>query len=484
MTDTRPGIVSYGAYLPVWRLDRRRIGEALGGASGSGTRSVAAYDEDVTTMAVAAAACAVDAAPAGPPLGGVLLATADPPYLDKTNATVIHAALGLDPAAGAFDVGGAVRSGVGALLTAPGLGDRWLAILSDRRGGLPGGADESGGGDGAAAFLFGTGDSVVARPLGRGFGTAEFLERWRVPGADHARVWEERFGEHVYVPLGEQSFGAALKDAGLTPSDVDHLIVTGVHARAARRLRTSLGVRPDAVVDDLTGVVGNTGTAHPGVLLADVLDRAAPRDVVAVTVLADGAATLLWRATDALPAWRAARRPGSAVRDHVAGPVREVTYPTFLGWRGHLRREPPRRPDPVTPAAPPSFRREAWKFAFTASRCVGCGHRDLPPERVCLRCGAVDQMAPEPLAAARATVATFTVDRLAYTPNPPLVAVVLDFDGGGRYRGEMTDLDPDAVAVGDRVEMTFRLISVTSGIRNYFWKAKPVRVPERAEEVS
>jgi hypothetical protein len=48
----------------------------------------------------------------------------------------------------------------------------------------------------------------------------------------------------------------------------------------------------------------------------------------------------------------------------------------------------------------------------------------------------------------------------------------------------MTDVDPATVAVGDRVEMTFRLISTTRGIRNYFWKARPQRFTEPAQEVS
>ena len=47
--------------------------------------------------------------------GALLFATASPPYLEKTNATAIHAALGLRPGRGAYDVGGAVRSGFGAL---------------------------------------------------------------------------------------------------------------------------------------------------------------------------------------------------------------------------------------------------------------------------------------------------------------------------------------------------------------------------------
>jgi uncharacterized OB-fold protein len=92
-----------------------------------------------------------------------------------------------------------------------------------------------------------------------------------------------------------------------------------------------------------------------------------------------------------------------------------------------------------------------------------------------MNCGAVEEMRDERLAETPATVATFTVDRLAFTPNPPLVAAVVDFDGGGRYRCEVTDVDPAAIAIGDRVEMTFRRISVADGIRNYFWKARPIR---------
>ena len=42
-----------------------------------------------------------------------------------------------------------------------------------------------------------------------------------------------------------------------------------------------------------------------------------------------------------------------------------------------------------------------------------------------------------------ATIATFTVDRLAFSLSPPVVAAVIDFDGGGRFQCELTDVDPD-----------------------------------------
>jgi hypothetical protein len=39
-------------------------------------------------------------------------------------------------------------------------------------------------------------------------------------------------------------------------------------------------------------------------------------------------------------------------------------------------------------------------------------------------------------------------------------------------------VDPKAVKIGDRVEMTFRKLYTANGVHNYFWKAKPA--PERA----
>ena len=73
------GITAYGAYLPYWRLQRSAIGAALGTGGGKGTRAVASYDEDATSMGVEAARRAVASAPEGVTPGGVIFATANPP---------------------------------------------------------------------------------------------------------------------------------------------------------------------------------------------------------------------------------------------------------------------------------------------------------------------------------------------------------------------------------------------------------------------
>jgi len=465
------GIVAYGAYLPYFRLDRKAIGESLGAPAGAGTRSVASYDEDTTSMAVEAARAALRAAPNVRP-EALYFATAAPAYLDKTNATAIHAALDLDTGAPAFDMLGSVRSGAGAVRAAIDASRPTLTVLSDIRTGLPGSGDEREGGDGAAAFLLADSQdrSTLAEPVAWASATAEFLERWRLPGDAASRQWEERFGEHAYVPLGEAAVADALKQTGLTAAAVSRWIVTGPHGRASRRVAGSIGAEKGTIVDDLAASIGNTGTAHAGLMLADALDRAKPDELIVVVSLADGCDVAIWRTTAAI----ASRRSTRPVAAQIAAGGR-LTYPTFLTWRGFLQREPPRRPDPERPAAPPSFRAEAWKFAFTGSRCRACGVRHVPPQRVCVKCHAMDRMAPERLADVPATIATFTVDRLAYSLSPPVVAAVIDFEGGGRFQCELTDVDPSAVKIGDRVEMTFRRLFTAGGVHNYFWKARPLR---------
>lgn len=470
------GIVSWGVYLPYWRLQRKVIGEAFGTASGRGRRAVASYDEDTSSMAVEAGRRAL-AAGGVPAPSDLYFSTPAPAYLDKTNAATVHAALGMDKSTGAYDLGGSVRSGWATLQLAHLAGERGpvLALLADLRTGLPGSTDEAQGGDGAVGFVFAPAGGV-AEVVGHAAVTDEFLERWRVPGETGSRQWEDRFGEEALIPLARSAFDQALAGAGLAATDVDHLVVAGLHARAVASAKKALGVPADRLAPDFGDLIGNLGAAQVGVALADVLERATEGQVIALVEIADGADVVLLRTTGALAAVQAARtdaglRPVAQLAEEGRS---DLSYAVFLSWRGMLTREPPRRPDPERPDAPASRRSEGWKFGFNASRCLACGFLHLPPTRVCVSCQAVDKMEPERMADVRGTVATYTIDRLAFSLSPPMVGAVIDFDGGGRYRGEMTDVDPDAVEVGTRVEMTFRRLYSAEGVHNYFWKARPV----------
>ena len=464
------GIIAYGSYLPYYRLQKAAITSALGTGGGRGTRSVASYDEDATSMAVEVARSTMAVGPKGLAPSSVVFATATPPYLDKTNANVVHAALNLPSHVFAGDMAGSPRSVNAALRSALDSSRSSLVVASDVRSGRPGSSDEANLGDAAIGWLIGSDEDgpVIAEWIGGASCTAEFLDRWRQPGWNYSRVWEERFGEHAYLPLVTEAATAAFKQCDLEPSDVDAVVIAGLHARAVRGAAKAAGVDGAKIVDDLTSVVGNTGTPHAGLVLASVLDEAEPGKVIMVIHLVDGCDVGFLRTTDAISDFT----PAKTVAEQLEGND-SLDYNTFLTWRGFLDREPPRRPDPESPAAPPSFRSEDWKYAFIGSRDRSTGAVHLPPQRVSVKGGAVDDMEPIPMADVPATVVTFTIDRLAYSLSPPVIAVVIDFDGGGRFQCQLTDANPDDVKIGDRVTMTFRRLLTANGVHNYFWKARP-----------
>jgi hydroxymethylglutaryl-CoA synthase len=453
------GIAGAAVYLPHRRLDLGTIAPVAGGGGGKGTRTVAGYDEDTTTMAVEAARGLRRDLSGGEPQT-LWFSTTTPAYADKTNATAIHAALRLEPQVGAFDAVGSVRSGVGLLTAALAGQGSHLVVTADQRSGLPGGPDESTFGDGAVALLVADAaeQPLLATVLGQGRVTEEFLDRWRAPGDPRSRAWEERFGETRYVPLGVAAWEDALKDADLVADQIDLVALAGTHTRAVAALAKKLGLGDRQVGADLLPRLGNLGAAQPALGLAAALEGATPGQVIALVVLADGADVLLFRAGDAVTSWS----PSRSVAAQAAGGA-PIDYGTYLRWRGLLSVEPPRRPEPARPSASAAGRSASWKFGFVGSADEQ-GEVHLPPQPA--------DAAAVPMSEATGTIATFTVDRLAYSPSPPVVFAVVDFDGGGRLPVELTDVDVDQVRIGARVELTFRRLFTADGIHNYFWKAR------------
>ena len=458
------GIITYGSYVPYNRLDRAALG-------GRGERAVAGYDESSVSMAVEAAR---EALRGGAAIDNLCFATTTPGYAEKLDAATIHAALDLPAAVGGRDLGGSSRAGLSSLILGNDLalaGRRPIVCLSDTMVGAPGGSREATGGDGAAAFVFGPSGEVAVELLGTGSTTDEFMDVWRAPDERFANQWEERFGVEILVPLMIEAFEGAVADAGVEPASIDRVILDSTNPRAGRTFVAKAGIPPDRLADDLGGSVGRAGTAHVGLVLAKVLDEAAPGDRVAIVAGIDGADAVVLEVTEAI----ASNRPERSVDRWIDAKRNDLEYATYLKWRGVLPFEKPRRPDPKRPAAPPSYRAARWKYAFVGSRCQECGSANLPPQRVCVECDTVDETAPEPFADASASIATYTQDHLAYSLQPPVVVAMLDFDRGGRLPCQLTDVEPSSIEIGDRVEMTFRCLHTAEGIHNYFWKARPHR---------
>ena len=264
------GLLSWGSYLPYRRLDRTTIAAVAGGGGGKGTRTVASYDEDTTTMGVEAARLALRAAPERRRRATLWFATVAPAYLDKTNATAVHAALRLGrgaPAVRRRRLGAlrrsarcaprSARDGAGARRRPPTCAPA-CPVAPTRRPAA------------TARPRCSSATTPTARcsPSSSAWqsSTEEFLDRWRTPGDTRSKLWEERFGETRYIAPRRRGVGGGAEGRRRSRADqVDHLVVTGTHDRAAARGREEARRRrPTASSTTSAATVGNTGAAAPG----------------------------------------------------------------------------------------------------------------------------------------------------------------------------------------------------------------------------
>jgi 3-hydroxy-3-methylglutaryl CoA synthase len=126
------GIVSYGAYIPLFRL-----GKATAGWEAPSERAIANFDEDSVTMAVAALREALTAIDAGS-IDALYFATPPPPYAEKQSATMIGWAANLQPDIFTVDCTDSLRAGTNALklaldATKAGSARRVAVVVADNR---------------------------------------------------------------------------------------------------------------------------------------------------------------------------------------------------------------------------------------------------------------------------------------------------------------------------------------------------------------
>src|SRR5512137_739383 len=153
------GIVSYGAYVPIYRLKRDEIGRAWSRGSGGGERSVANFDEDSATMAVEAVIDCLKGFERET-VDGLYFASTTPPYREKQTASLVAQACDLRRHMFAADFSDSIRAGTTAIRAAfdavkSGSAKRVVVAAADMRSAQPQSGNEQEFGDGAGALMIG-----------------------------------------------------------------------------------------------------------------------------------------------------------------------------------------------------------------------------------------------------------------------------------------------------------------------------------------
>ncbi|GAB6273468.1 MAG: hydroxymethylglutaryl-CoA synthase family protein [Peptococcaceae bacterium] len=464
------GIKAYGAYVPFNRLERKKIGEVFGERGMPGEKAVANYDEDSVTMAATAALdCLTGLDPAK--VDGLYFATTSATYKEKLAATTIAGVTDLRKDVRTADFTDSMRAGSTALLTALDAvaagANSMLVCMADCRLGGANGALEQTFGDGGAAFLIGK-EGVIAELIDNLTISSEFIDYWRGEKDTFVRSWEERFViTEGYNRLVKEAVTRLLKKNNLTPKDFNKIVLYGPAPRHQAALAQMLGFDKEQVQDNLYSTVGIAGVANAPMMLVGALEDAAPGDKVLFVTYGEGSDALIFKVTDAIRQLPARR----ALRGYLEIKKSTMLYTAYLKWRKLIDLEPPRRPEPKSPSLPGMWRRYQQSLGLYGTKCINCGTPQFPVQRICTKCQAKDQMEPYTFKDKKATIATYTVDYLAASPDPPVIFAVVDFEGGGRMICEMTDSEVDKLDIGKEVEMSFRKIYDKNSIYVYGWKA-------------
>ncbi|NJO13188.1 MAG: hypothetical protein HC872_06665, partial [Gammaproteobacteria bacterium] len=187
-------------------------------------------------------------------------------------------------------------------------------------------------GHGGVALRTGN-DDVVAQFLGAASVAADLVDSYRETGAQFDYGLEERWvRDEGYLKLVPQAVAQALETCAVRAEEVQHFVLPAA-AAIARKVAQQCGLKSAKITDALDAKCGNTGAAHPLLMLAAALEQAAAGE----TLLLVG----LGRAPMRCCCGRRRRSPGSQARQRLAGSWRAVwmsritcvIFPTVAPWR-------------------------------------------------------------------------------------------------------------------------------------------------------
>ncbi|TAK31654.1 MAG: hydroxymethylglutaryl-CoA synthase family protein [Chloroflexota bacterium] len=474
------GIVSYGAYVPIYRLSRATLAQIWGG-SGAGEKAVANFDEDSLTMGVEAARdCLRGLEKAS--IGALYFASTTFPFKEKQAASIMAAALDLREEIVTADIGNSLRSGTLALKMAldtveAGTTDRVLVVVADCRIPYPDSTYEPILGDGAVAFLIGK-DNAAVEIERNCFTSSEFIDNWRLDNDRWVKSWEDRFiREEGYGPHLQKVVSALVQVSNRGIGDFAKVVFPTVGGDQ-RSMAKALRLEPRQLQNSLALTVGHTGAAAVPMMLVGALEESEIGDRILLANYGDGAEAWSFRVGEGI----GQLRDRLGIRRHVASKMMLDSYGRYIKFRQLMEFEPSFEPPPRA-ALTNMWRERKHTYRLHGHKCGRCGKVQFPKQKYCMYCRAEEkELIDVPLADKKGTLVTFSIDERSPVVDPPNVLAAVNLEGGGRFFSQMTDRNPAEIRPGMPMELTFRRIHSGSGLHNYFWKCKPARSLENGDE--
>ncbi|MCK4928139.1 MAG: hydroxymethylglutaryl-CoA synthase [Methanosarcinales archaeon] len=342
------GIVSYGAYVPRYRIKLEEIAAVWGDDAKSiigglkvNEKSVPGLDEDAITIAVEAARNAINRGNVDVSrLGAIYCGSESHPYAVKPTSTIVAAAVEAEPNLTAADFEFACKAGTAAIQTCMGLVgagmiDIGLAIGSDVSQGAPGDALEYTAAAGGAAYIIGSSDlaAVIEDTFSFTTDTPDFWRREGMPYPEHGGRFT---GEPGYFKHVTSAATGLMDKIGTKPSDYDYAVFHQPNGKFPQNVARKLGFTPEQIKAGLVVPrLGNTYSGSCMIGLAAILDQAVEGDRIFMTAFGSGAGSDAFSitVTDKIEEIRDA---GPKVEELLQNPI-YMDYATYAKHKGKIK---------------------------------------------------------------------------------------------------------------------------------------------------
>lgn len=296
------GIVSYGVYIPKFRVEVagiarfwEREGEPVVKSLQVSEKSVPSIDEDSVTLSIESSLNAFTPLSINPQkIQALVIGSESHPYSVNPSSTTVGEILGVTGNYFSVDAQFACKAGTAAMqiilgLVGSGKINLGMAIGADTAQAKPGDALEYTAASAAASFILGS-SNLIAQVLDFSSYSSDTPDFWRRDGQKYPSHGGRFTGEPAYFNHVFNASKAILERNRLTPKDFDFAVFhmpNGKFPREiAKRLRfTKEQIAPGLIVDS----IGNPYSASSMVGLASVLDIAKPNQKIFVCSYGSGA---------------------------------------------------------------------------------------------------------------------------------------------------------------------------------------------------
>lgn len=304
------GIVSYGTYIPKYRIKTEEIarvwqkepGEIVK-SLGISEKSVAAIDEDAVTLAIEASHRALQGLTSSQ-IEVLFVGSESHPYAVNPTSTIVGEFLGIGNNYLAADLQFACKaatSGMQAIagLIASGQVEYGMTIGTDTAQSKPHDALEYTSASGAAAFILGR-NNVIAELVDYTSFSSDTPDFWRRDGIKYPSHAGRFTGKPAYFTHVLGAAQRLLEKNKLTPHKIAKCVFHMPNGKFPRKVARQLGFNHEQLADSLiVDDIGNPYSASSLLGLARVLDIAKPGELIFMVSYGSGAGSdaFLWRVT-------------------------------------------------------------------------------------------------------------------------------------------------------------------------------------------